>query len=73
LHFEQRLWAVLGKPAKVLHPFGGLADADQLVALGLVRRRRGGERGTGYLYVVANEGDRVDERPWAQGDLPEGF
>lgn len=26
LHFEQRLWRLLGKPEKVLHPFGGMAE-----------------------------------------------
>jgi len=26
LHFEKRLWRLLGKPEKVLHPFGGLAE-----------------------------------------------
>ena len=26
LHFEQKLWRVLGCPAKVLHPFGGRAE-----------------------------------------------
>jgi hypothetical protein len=33
LHFEQRLWEVLGKPAKVLHPFGGLAEIGDTVDL----------------------------------------
>jgi hypothetical protein len=26
LHFEQKLWRTMGKPEKVLHPFGGLAE-----------------------------------------------
>jgi hypothetical protein len=33
LHFEQRLWQVMGKPAKVLHPFGGLAEIGDSVDL----------------------------------------
>ena len=33
LHFERRLWEVLGKPAKVLHPFGGLAEIGDFVDL----------------------------------------
>ncbi len=33
LHFEQRLWAMLGKPQKVLHPFGGLAEIGDRVDL----------------------------------------
>jgi SAM-dependent methyltransferase len=33
LHFEQRLWRLLGKPAKVLHPFGGLAEIGDFVDL----------------------------------------
>jgi hypothetical protein len=33
LHFEQRLWRVLGKPEKVLHPFGGLAEIGDTVDL----------------------------------------
>jgi hypothetical protein len=31
LHFEQRLWRVMGKPQKVLHPFGGLAEIGDSV------------------------------------------
>lgn len=31
LHFEQRLWRLMGKPAKVLHPFGGLAEIGDWV------------------------------------------
>ena len=30
LHFERRLWEVLGKPAKFLHPFGGLCRDRRL-------------------------------------------
>lgn len=33
LHFEKRLWAVMGKPATVLHPFGGLAEIGNRVDL----------------------------------------
>lgn len=33
LHFEQRLWKLLGCPAKVLHPFGGLAEIGDFVDL----------------------------------------
>lgn len=33
LHFEQRLWRVLGKPEKVLHPFGGLSEIGDSVDL----------------------------------------
>lgn len=35
LHFERRLWAVLGKPdpEKVLHPFGGLCEIGHSVDL----------------------------------------
>jgi hypothetical protein len=33
LHFEQRLWRLLGKPAKVLHPFGGLSEIGDSVDL----------------------------------------
>jgi len=33
LHFEQRLWRLLGKPEKVLHPFGGLAEIGDFVDL----------------------------------------
>lgn len=33
LHFEQRLWRLLGKPEKVLHPFGGLAEIGDTVDL----------------------------------------
>lgn len=33
LHFEQRLHHLLGKPAKVLHPFGGLAEIGDTVDL----------------------------------------
>jgi hypothetical protein len=33
LHFERRLWQVLGKPGKVLHPFGGLAEIGDFVDL----------------------------------------
>ncbi len=33
LHFERRLWEVLGKPEKVLHPFGGLCESATSVDL----------------------------------------
>jgi hypothetical protein len=33
LHFEQRLWRLLGKPKKVLHPFGGLSEIGDSVDL----------------------------------------
>ena len=33
LHFERRLWELLGKPDKVLHPFGGLAEIGDFVDL----------------------------------------
>lgn len=33
LHFERRLWEVMGKPEKVLHPFGGLAEIGDFVDL----------------------------------------
>ncbi len=31
LHFEQKLWKLLGKPEKVLHPFGGMAEIGERV------------------------------------------
>lgn len=33
LHFEKRLWRLLGKPKKVLHPFGGMAEIGVRVDL----------------------------------------
>jgi len=33
LHFERRLWALLGKPARVLHPFGGCSEIGDTVDL----------------------------------------
>lgn len=33
LHFEQKLWRLLGKPERVLHPFGGLAQIGDSVDL----------------------------------------
>jgi hypothetical protein len=33
LHFEQRLWRLMGKPEKVLHPFGGLSEIGDSVDL----------------------------------------
>lgn len=33
LHFEQKLWKLLGKPQNVLHPFGGLAEIGHFVDL----------------------------------------
>lgn len=33
LNFERRLWALLSKPAKVLHPFGGLCEIGDSVDL----------------------------------------
>lgn len=33
LHFEQKLWRLLGKPEKVLHPFGGLSEIGDSVDL----------------------------------------
>ena len=33
LHFEQRLWRVLGKPEKVLQPFGGLCEIGDSIDL----------------------------------------
>jgi hypothetical protein len=33
LHFEQKLWRLMGKPEKVLHPFGGLAEIGDWVDL----------------------------------------
>jgi hypothetical protein len=33
LHFERRLWEVCGRPEKVLHPFGGLAEIGDSVDL----------------------------------------
>jgi hypothetical protein len=33
LHFEHQLWEVLGKPEKVLHPFGGLSEIGDSVDL----------------------------------------
>lgn len=33
LHFEQRLWQVLGKPEKILQPFGGCAELGDTVDL----------------------------------------
>lgn len=31
LHFEKKLWRLLGKPKKVLHPFGGMAEIGDRV------------------------------------------
>lgn len=33
LHFEKKLWRLLGEPEKVLHPFGGLAEIGDWVDL----------------------------------------
>jgi hypothetical protein len=33
LHFEQKLWRLLGSPEKVLHPFGGLSEIGDSVDL----------------------------------------
>lgn len=33
LHFEQKLWRLLGCPANVLHPFGGLSEIGDSVDL----------------------------------------
>jgi hypothetical protein len=33
LHFERRLWELCGKPQRVLHPFGGLAEIGDTVDL----------------------------------------
>lgn len=33
LHFEQKLWRRMGKPEKVLHPFGGLCEIGDSVDL----------------------------------------
>lgn len=33
LHFERKLWRLLGEPEKVLHPFGGLAEIGDTVDL----------------------------------------
>ena len=33
LHFEQKLWRLLGKPGRVLHPFGGLSEIGDSVDL----------------------------------------
>lgn len=33
LHFEKRLWEVLGKPEKILQPFGGCAEIGDTVDL----------------------------------------
>ena len=33
LHFEKKLWRLLGCPEKVLHPFGGLAEIGDWVDL----------------------------------------
>jgi hypothetical protein len=33
LHFERRRWNVLGRPEKVLHPFGGLVEIGDRVDL----------------------------------------
>jgi hypothetical protein len=31
LHFERRLWKLLGEPPKVIHPFGGMAEIGERV------------------------------------------
>jgi len=31
LHFEKKLWRLLGEPEKVLHPFGGMAEVGDRV------------------------------------------
>ena len=33
LHFEKKLWRLLGEPEKVLHPFGGLSEIGDRVDL----------------------------------------
>lgn len=33
LHFERKLWRLLGQPERVLHPFGGLAEIGDSVDL----------------------------------------
>jgi hypothetical protein len=33
LHFEQKLWRLMGQPDRVLHPFGGLAEIGDRVDL----------------------------------------
>ena len=33
LHFEKKLWRLLGEPEKVLHPFGGLSEIGDSVDL----------------------------------------
>ncbi len=33
LHFERKLWRLLGEPEKVLHPFGGLCEIGDSVDL----------------------------------------
>lgn len=33
LHFEQRLWRLMGEPEKVLHPFSGLSEIGDSVDL----------------------------------------
>lgn len=33
LHFEQKLWKLMGRPEKVLHPFGGLSEIGDSVDL----------------------------------------
>lgn len=33
LHFEQKLWRLLGRPERVLHPFGGLSEIGDSVDL----------------------------------------
>jgi hypothetical protein len=31
LHFEKKLWRVLGEPEKVLHPFGGMSEVGDRI------------------------------------------
>jgi hypothetical protein len=33
LHFEKKLWRILGEPKKVLHPFGGMSEIGDRVDL----------------------------------------
>ncbi len=51
----------------------GKQIADKLIDLGLVKRRRGAERGLGYVYVLANDSGTQARSLDGPGELPEGY
>ena len=51
----------------------GLRILEQLISAGLVRRRRSGVRGVGYLYVIADGSQSIAGYDPATVPWPEGF